>query len=611
MKNWTAAWRPACRADASTVESRAGDEIDCPVESRSPTTSEEVTAIANWDHATDFLVVGSGAGLAGAVAAKLAGLDVLVIEKSEYVGGSTGMSGGVMWLPNNPLMQRDGVPDSTDEALRYFSDVVGDAGPASSDARRRAYVTEGINMVRMLEQQGMRFVRCEGYSDYYAEVQGISAGSVRGRAIECAPTDTRRIGPLAKQLRPAIAAPMVLRTGEAAKISLVPGRRALMFAARVAARTIRGRLRNQRLTTNGAALIAQLLEVLQRHQVPIWTETAFVDLIKADGRTVGATVRQQGRELHILARRGVLLSAGGFAHNGAMRHKYGQDPSDGSWTIANPGDTGEVLETVIGHGAAADLMDDSWWLPTILGPDNKRDGIIAERSRPGSIIVDASGQRYFNEAVSYMEAGRQMYKRERETGGAVPSWLVLDARHRSRYLLGTIPPRWTPKKWLDGGYVKRSNTLAGLADQCGINPAVLKATVERFNRFAVAGVDTDFRRGEGAHERYQGDPRHKPNPCLGPLDKPPFYGVQLYPGDVGTSGGLLCNENSEVLNVNGDVMPGLYAAGNITASVMGRAYPGAGASIGASAVFSFIAARHATGQPGPAVGLPDAQSTTG
>jgi len=553
--------------------------------------------MASWDYETDFLVVGSGAGLTGAVAAAAAGLDVVVIEKSEYVGGSTGMSGGVMWLPNNPLMQREGVADSLQEALRYLSDVVGDAGPASSDARRRAYVTEGIAMVGMLEQQGMRFVRCEGYSDYYAGVRGIGGGSVRGRAIECVPTDTRRIGPLAKRLRPSIAAPMVLRTGEAKRISLIPSRSALTFAARIAARTMWGRLRNRRLTTNGAALITQLVETLQNHEVPIWTDTAFVDLIEADGRVVGVTVRREGSDLRIAARRGVLLAAGGFAHNGPMRQGYGQRPNDGSWTIANPGDTGEVLKTVIGHGAAADLLDESWWIPTILGPDDRRDAIIAERSRPGSIIVDATGARYFNEAVSYMEAGRQMYRRERETGAAVPSWLVFDAGHRSRYLLGTMPPRWTPKKWLDGGYLKRSNTLAGLADRCGMDPMTLNATIERVNGFAAAGVDEDFHRGEGAHERYQGDPRHRPNPCFGPLDKPPFYAIRIYPGDVGTSGGLLCNEHSEVLGVNGDAIPGLYAAGNTTASVMGRTYPGAGASIGASAVFSYIAAQHAASQP--------------
>jgi 3-oxosteroid 1-dehydrogenase len=568
--------------------------------------------MADWDHVTDFLVVGSGGGLAGAVAATVAGLDVLVIEKSEYVGGSTGMSGGVMWLPNNPLMQREGVPDSLDEALQYFSDVVGDAGPASSDARRRAYITDGVEMVRMLEHEGMRFVRCEGYSDYYAGVRGVAGGSVRGRAIECVPTDMRRIGPLAKRLRPSIAAPMVLRTGEAKRFSLIPSPRALAFAARIAARTAWGRLRKQRLTTNGAALITQLVEVLQRHGVPIWTETAFVDLITADGRIVGATVRRKGRDLRIAARRGMLVSAGGFSHNGPMRQRNGQSPNDGSWTIANPGDTGEVLETVIGHGAAADLLDESWWIPTILGPADKRDAIIAECSRPGSIIVDASGQRYFNEAVSYMEAGRQMYKRERETGGGVPSWLVLDARHRSHYLLGTIPPGWTPKKWLDGGYLKRSDTLAGLAQQCGMDPTTLNATVERFNRFAAAGVDEDFHRGEGAHERYQGDPRHRPNPCLGPLAKPPFYAINVYPGDVGTSGGLLCNEHSQVLSVNGDVMLGLYAAGNVTATVMGRTYPGAGASIASSAVFSFVAARHAASRPATAassaVELPDAPS---
>ncbi len=553
--------------------------------------------MAEWDYITDFLVVGSGGGLAGAVAANVAGREALVVEQSEKIGGSTGMSGGVLWLPNNPLMQRDGVPDSLELALQYFADVVGDAGPASSDARRRAYVIEGAKMVNVLEQEGMTFVRCEGYSDYYAEVRGVSGGSVRGRAIECVPTDTKRIGPLANNLRPSIAAPLVIRTGEAAQLSLIRSRTGAKLFARVAARTALGRLRNEQLTTNGAALITQLIEVLLRREVPIWTESPFVDLIEEDGRVVGAVVRRHGREQRILARQGVLISAGGFAQSPEMRKRYSAQPNDAAWSHANPGDTGEVMQKIIDHGAASDLMDEAWWNPTVLGPKGAKHMVLPERTRPGSIMVDSSGQRYFNEAVSYMEAGRKMYERHHETGGGVPSWLVIDARNRSRYMLGPMPPGRTPKAWTEGGYLKRADSLESLAEQCGMDAATLTATVERFNRFAESGVDEDFHRGEGAHERYQGDPRHTPNPCLAPLAQPPFYAIQVYPGDVGTSGGLLCNEHAQVMNVDGEVIPGLYAAGNVTASVMGRTYPGAGASIGASTVFSFIAANHAVAQP--------------
>jgi 3-oxosteroid 1-dehydrogenase len=547
-----------------------------------------------WDHVTDFLVVGSGGGLVGAVAARAAGLDVLVAEGTERLGGSTCMSGGILWLPGNPLMRRDGLPDSEEAALDYFADVVGDAGPASSEARRRAYLTSGSAMIEFLEQEGMEFVRCEGYSDYYAEMSGIRGGSVRGRAIECVATDTNRIGPLADRIHPSYASPMVVLTGEVAKLTLPRSKHGAARMARVLARTALGRLRGERLTSNGAALITQLLEVLLRREVPIWTESPVTDLIEKDGRVVGAVVRRDGRDQRVLARRGVLLASGGFAHNTEMRRRYsGEQPNDGRWSHSNPGDTGEALQTAIELRAATDMLDEAWWLPTIIGPEGDKYMIVQERSRPGSIIVDGSGRRYFNEAISYVEAGRQMYKREREAGGGVPSWLILDSRHRSQYLLGPMGPMLTSKEWLKSGRLKKAGSIVGLAAQCKIAPAVLTTTVERFNRFAETGLDEDFHRGQGAHERYQGDYRWKPNASLGPLTTGPFYATEIYPGDVGTCGGLLANEHAQVLNTDGHVIDGLYAAGNVTASVMGRTYPGPGASIGASTVFSFVAANHA------------------
>ena len=237
-------------------------------------------------------------------------------------------------------------------------------------------------------------------------------------------------------------------------------------------------------------------------------------------------------------------------------------------------------------------MDEAWWIPASLPPNGLPALHIGERSKPGSIIVDRAGQRYFNEAVSYMEAGRQMYAHD-DDGRAIPRWLIIDRRHRSRYLFSMQPPLVTPNEWIASGYMKKSNTLEGLARACGIEADGLVKTVERFNGFANSGTDPEFQRGEGAHEQYQGDVTNKPNACLAPLDKPPFYAVEIYPGDVGTSGGLLCDEFSRVLDADHRPIPGLYATGNCTASVMGRTYPGAGASIGATFVFAYIAMQHA------------------
>jgi 3-oxosteroid 1-dehydrogenase len=249
-----------------------------------------------------------------------------------------------------------------------------------------------------------------------------------------------------------------------------------------------------------------------------------------------------------------------------------------------------VIEIAIAHGAATALMDEAWWIPTAILPDGTLGMYNSERSKPHSVIVDATGSRYFNEAVSYQEAGQRMYARDRDSGGAVPSWFVMDAQYRARYPLRR--PRGSSGPSSSG--VVSADTLDELAASCGIDASGLRATVDRFNRFARRGVDEDFRRGEGAYDRYQGDPTHRPNPCLGEIEQPPFSAVALYPGDIGTSGGLLTDEHARVLDGNGAPIPGLYATGNCTASVMGRHYLGAGASIGASCTFAHIAAGHAS-----------------
>ena len=550
-----------------------------------------------WDHVTDLLVVGSGGGLCAALVAHANGGQCLVVEKESVVGGSTAMSGGVIWLPNNPLMQADGVPDSVEDGMRYFESVVGDAGPASSVGRRQAYIREGSASVRFLQQMGLDFVRCEGYSDYYAGVAGIAGGSSRGRSIEPDVFDGNRLGPWRTKLRTSFTGNVAVLTGEAAPLGLVRrSPHAAGLAARIASRNVLGRIRGQMLLTNGAALIGRMLEAVLRESVPVWTDTALVDLVVSDDRVVGAIVEREGRQLRVRARKGTLLAAGGFARNATMREEVsGEQPNSGQWTSAAPGDTGEVMRLAMEKGAATDLLDEAWWIPSSMLPDGSPAMCISERTKPGSIIVDAAGRRYFNEAVSYMEAGKAMYAHERAVGGAVPSWLVLDRRARSRYPFAFRPPGITPKEWISSGYMKKADSLDGIASACGIDPGGLASTVERFNGFAATGVDNDFHRGEGAHEQYQGDVTHKPNASLGALDHPPYYAVALYPGDVGTSGGLLCDEHSRVLDRSGAPIAGLYATGNCTASVMGRTYPGAGASIGASIVFAYVAAQHATG----------------
>ena len=551
--------------------------------------------MTDWDHSTDFLVVGSGAGVTGAIRARALGKDVLVVEKTDRFGGSTCMSGGVMWLPDNPLMRREGVTDSADAALRYFATVVGDAGPASSPARRQTYVRAGSEMVDFLESEGLELRRCEGYSDYYSGVRGCEGGSARGRSIEAKVFDRKRLGPWQDRIRPGFAGGLAVYTGEASRLTLMRTRVGLTVLARAGLRTALGRIRGQRLVTNGVALSARLLQILLRQDATVWLDSALTDLVVEDGRVVGAVVHRGGRDLRIRARDGVLLAAGGFARNKEMRAEHsGGRPTSDRWTSANPGDTGETIRIAMAHGAATDMLDEAWWMPSWIMPDGTPNMCMSERTRPGSIIVDTEGRRYFNEAVAYQEAGQQMYAHDREFGGAVPSWLVIDSRHRSHYPFGMSPPGRTAKEWITSGAMKRADSLEDLARQCGIDTGGLLKTVERFNTLAARGVDEDFHRGEGDHEKFYGDPTHALNPCLGPVAKPPFYAVALYPGDIGTSGGVLCDEFARVLDTEGNPVDGLYATGNCTASVMGRKYLGAGASIAASAVFGHVAANHAS-----------------
>jgi 3-oxosteroid 1-dehydrogenase len=548
----------------------------------------------NWDYLTDLLVVGSGGGLAAAVSTLRAGCDALVIEKEDLIGGSTAMSGGVIWLPNNPLMVADGVEDSAEQGLEYFESVVGPSSAASSTARRRTYIEEGSKLIEVLQQEGVRFVRDEGYSDYYSGVRGYSGGVARGRAIECDYIDAHELGPWEHRLRGAFTGGVVVFTGESAPAQqLLRTVHGAKVAIRIVGRTLGGRLRGEARLTNGAALVAFMLKIVVAHSVPVWTGTRLVELASEQGQVVGAVVDRQGKQVRVRTRGGVLINAGGFSHSRSLREKYSaQQPNRGEWTHANPGDTGETIELAMGLGAAVDLMDEAWWIPTALRPNGTRVFVHGERCKPGSIIVDGAGNRYFNEACSYMEAGQRMYEWDR-TIPAVPSWMIFDGRYRRRYPLAFRRPGLSPKKWKTRDFMFRAPTLDALAAACGIDASALRLTVERFNGMASRGEDTDFHRGEGDHERWYGDAANKPNPCLGPIERAPFYAVALYPGDVGTSGGLICDEYSRVLDGQGQPIAGLYASGNSTASVMGRTYPGAGASIGASMVFAHVAAQHA------------------
>lgn len=554
-----------------------------------------------WDRSVDLLIAGSGGGgMVAGLAALDCGLEPLIVEKQSLVGGSTGLSGGIVWLPNNPLMRADGIADSHEDGLAYLADVVGDIGAASSPERRETFLRAGHEMINFLTRKGVRLIRCAGWSDYYPNHKG---GNASGRAVEGIPFDAAQLGDWRDKVQPPLAKNYgyVVLTNELRSVQYFNrSPRAFAVAARVFLRTAAARARRRQILTNGASLIGQMLKALMDlsdGHPPLWTNAAMADLVVEDGRVVGARIVRDGTPLHVEARKGVLLAAGGFGHNKEMRRRYsGDQPNEGQWSIANAGDTGEALEAAMRLGAKTDLLDEAWWLPSVFIANG---GAVAAslgsgRQRPGAIYVDPSGRRFCNESNSYVEVGKAMYANK-----AVPCWMIFDEGYVRRYVTSANPLKRNqplPPELIESGAVKRAATIAELAGEIGLPADELARTIQRFNRYAAKGLDPDFGRGQSAYNDCLGDPGYRPNAAIGPLDTAPYYATRVLPSDVGTCGGVITNEHAQVLDQRDRVIEGLYATGNTTATVMGRTYPGAGASIASSMVFGYVAARHAAGK---------------
>lgn len=557
--------------------------------------------MTNWDYTTDVLVVGSGGGgMTAALVAAQAGLAVLIIEKSEYYGGSTALSGGGLWIPNNHLLQRDGLDDSLEKARTYLANTVGSRTPP---VLQEAYLKSAPEMVLYLASNShLRFHRSIGYADYYPERPG---GMTDGRAIEASPFDGGKLGEDLAKLHPMaikIPAGLAFTASEYNKLGMITSTWAgKLTALKVGARMIFNRIVGVKYLALGQALIARLRLSLKDEKVPLWLNTPLRELVLEDGVVLGAVAEKNGKLLRIRANKGVVLAAGGFAHNQKMREAFQRAPVNSEWSSATKGDTGDAIQAGIGVGAAIDLMDDAWWGPTSVPPDAPVMFHVGERSYPGAIMVNAAGQRFTNESASYVEVVHAMYRHHSKEVQHIPATFIMDQRYRDKYLFGTLFPRQKiPQRYLESGYIKRADALEGLAKRCGIDPRQLLETVQRFNQFARSGVDEDFHRGASAYDRYYGDPTNKPNPCLAPIERPPFYAVQMVPGDLGTKGGLVIDEYARVLRGDSTPIVGLYAVGNNSASVMGNTYPGAGSTIGPAMTFGYLAAKHmANGQLRP------------
>lgn len=535
----------------------------------------------------NFLVVGSGAaGLVAAVTAHSMGLRPVIVEKAAVWGGTTALSGGVLWVPGNHLMAEDGDADSPASARDYILGLMGDSATPRIAAKVERYLSAGPEMVAMLAGKGLKWARNAQHPDYYPLAQGARIG----RTIEAELVDESALGPLLKTLRTSpVKVPPMKTEDFGACMRAKTGIRPFATAAGVVLRDMVNRLSGHPRASRGRALLVRLMIMVRNANIPLLLDTRLTEIRMDEGRVAGAVVQSAGKDQFIPASAGVMLAAGGFARNRDLRLKYHGDV-DGSWTSAPPEDEGDALLAGQAIGAATEFMEHAWWQPSLLIGPGMAAITLSERALPGSIIVDETGARYMNEAASYMASGGQM----RAHGGARnPHWLIYDSRFINRYIFRALGRGPIKQTMIANGYLKQGATLAELADDCGLNPDRLNDTISRFNHFAKTGVDQDFARGATDYDCYWADPAHQPNPSLGPISTPPFYAARIAPGDLGTNGGLMTNADSQVHDQQGQPIAGLYAAGNCSGSPFGGFYPGAGATIGAATTFGYAGACHA------------------
>ncbi len=556
--------------------------------------------MSDFDETYDFVIAGSGAGsMVAALYLRSLGKRVLILEKTDMVGGSTARSGGVMWIPNNPFMARDGVEDSYQQAATYLDSVVGshEDAPAATLERRQAFLEEAPRMVEFLLGQGIELDRASYWPDYYDDRPG---GSVPGRTVFARPFNINALGPWRDKLRLSfISLPGDLpATIEEMRLLSLYKRswKARGMMLRVIFRGLLARLTGKRFVSGGAALQGRMLQAALRAGVEIRTGAPVSELIVDQDAVTGVVAVKEGRPWRIGSRLGVLVNTGGFGHNQAMRDRY-QPGTSSDWSLAAPGDTGEMIEEMLRQGAVKAQIEEFVGYQTTIPPGYEsaefKPGVQGMTASPHAILVDHSGVRYMNEGGSYMAYCKGMLERNR-TVPAVPSWAIFDSQYMNKYMLaGTMPGSKKPQTWYDEGYLRKADTIEGLAALIDVEPAALRATVERFNGFVANNRDEDFHRGDRAYDRWLGDPLNKPSETLGTIEQAPFYAIPVLPGDVGTFGGVLTDEHARVLREDGSVIRGLYATGVATGSVMGRFYPGAGCSIGPGYTFGFIAAQHA------------------
>lgn len=555
----------------------------------------------------DVLIVGSGAaGLSAAVTAAWHGQKVIVVEKDAVFGGATAWSGGWAWVPCNPLAKRAGIIEDVELPRTYLKHELGERyDPAMIDA----FLEAGPRMVAFFERHTrLQFADGNAIADIHGDTPGAGTG---GRSVIAAPYNGREVGKLLKRLRKTMretsfmGMPIMAGPDLAAFLNLT---RSLPAAWHVTKRfgrhlidlALHGRALQ---LVNGVALVARLAKSAEDLGVLLWESAPVTSLTQDEAGVTGAVVKTARGDIRIRARKAVVLAAGGFANDIERRKALFPRTPTGHEHLALPplgvnGD-GLTLGESAGGQINSDLHSTVAWAP--VSRVTHSDGSIGhfphiiERAKPGIIGVLSNGQRFVNEANGYYDYVTAMVE-QAPAGEPVASWLICTHDFQRRYGLGISRPFPIPVgPFIQSGYLKSAYTLEGLARVCGIDTKGLQTTVDDYNRHAQTGQDPQFGRGSTPYNRKQGDPLHKPNPCVAPISKGPFYAVKVEPGCFGTFAGLKTNKHAQVLNADGQAIKGLYAAGTDMASIMGGYYPAGGINLGPALTFGYIAGRHMAG----------------
>ena len=559
----------------------------------------------NWDREVDVLVVGTGnGGLTAAVCNwEMGTKDVLIIEKQDKVGGTSATSGGGIWIPNSHYAKEAGAEDNLQDAKSYLMNTL--FGEDVPEEMIDTYLEKSPEMLKFLhDRTDVCYESLAEYPDYYTNMEGAREGH---RSLEPAPIMASELGANWKNMTwTHFMMRMFNRihfTQVEAHLLMVqlPGWKKLL--ARLMwdyIRDIPWRLKtpiSRRLACGSAGVARLYLSVLKR-DIPLEFNTQMVELIADGDAVLGAVIECNGQRQRVRAAKGVILASGGFEKNQALREQYLPAPTNTTWSAGNPGNEGDALLAGLELGAKTRLMNDAWWTTTLCVPDEPAPRLaIMEKSFPGSCVVNRDGKRFANESQNYMAFQKDLFKTHTEEHPNAPAWHVFDATFRENFMVGPLmtkamkPDSQIPKKWFDEGFVAKADTIRELAGMLGIDADGLEETIGKMNHYAVTGKDEDFGRGDAAYDRYYADPAIKPNPCLAPIVKAPFYAMRIEAGDFGTLGGLDTDTVARVRKADGGVFEGLYAVGNCSAAIL-PTYPGPGATLGPAMTMAYQAARH-------------------